>query len=198
MYKVIGMPMSRASRIIWMLEELQLDYDIEPALPGSESALAHNASGKIPILLDDEGALVDSVAICQYLADKSGRFTYPAGTRERAIQDSFTQFAADDLETPLWTAAKHSFVLPKEQRVKEVKPSCKWEFAHSLEALEQRLGAGPYLMGDEFTVADLMVTNCILWSAAAKFDAPSAKIQAYVDGVTARPAHQRAIARGAF
>ena len=198
MYKVIGTPKSRASRVIWMLEELELAYEIDPALPHSDSANAHNPSGKVPALVDDEGVLVDSVAICQYLADKYGQFTYAAGTRERALQDSFTQFAADDLETPLWTAAKHSFVLPAEQRIKEVKPPCKWEFARSLNSLEQRLGSGPYLMGELFTVADLLVTNCIIWSKSAKFDPPPVKVAAYAENVANRPAHLRAVAKGAL
>ncbi len=62
-------------------------------------------------------AVFDSVAICQFLADRHGHLTFKAGTIERAHQDSFTQFAVDDIESALWTAAKHTFVLPEEYRV---------------------------------------------------------------------------------
>lgn len=182
-----------------MLEELALPYEIDACLPHAESAKALNPSGKIPVLVEpDGGTLLDSIAIVQYLADQHQRFTFAAGTRERAVQDSFTQFAADDLETPLWTAAKHSFVLPADKRVRAVKPTCNWEFGRSLQALEARLGDGPYLMGEEFTVADLIMTNCILWGRMAKFDPPPKRVEDYAERVSSRPAHQRAIEQGSF
>lgn len=197
MYKVVGTPQSRAGRVIWLLEELGEPYEIVPAKPHDDEARACNPSGKVPALIEDDGSvLLDSVAICQYLADKHQQFTSKAGTLARARQDSFTQFAVDDLETPLWTAAKHSFVLPKEHRVREVKPACKWEFGRALLVLENRLGSGPYVMGEKFTLADLLLVNCVRWAKAAKFDPPPERIADYVAQISERPAAQRAIAIG--
>lgn len=199
MYTVIGMPKSRAARVIWMLEELREPYRIDPCLPHSQSATENNPSGKIPALIEADGhILVDSLAILTYLADKYQKFTHPAGTRERALQDSLTQFAADDLETPLWTAAKHSFILPEDKRVKAVKATCKWEFARSLEVLDQRLGERQFAVGDDFTIADLMLTNCILWSKMARFDPPPPRILAYAERIADRPAHRAAVDKGSF
>jgi len=116
MYVVIGHPASRASRVIWMLEELGEDYEIVPAGPHSDQIKELNPSGKLPAFKDGDTVLIDSVAICQYLADKHGRLTHRAGTPLRGLQDSFTQFAMDDVEYPLWTEAKHRFVYPEKHR----------------------------------------------------------------------------------
>ena len=80
MYKIVGFPRTRAMRVMWLLEELGEPYQIDPALPQSEDARSLNPSGKVPILIDGEAAITDSVAICTYLADKHGQFTFPAGT----------------------------------------------------------------------------------------------------------------------
>ena len=73
----------------------------------------------------------------QYLADKHGKMTFKPGTIDRAHQDSFTQFAVDDVESPLWFAAKHSFALPEEYRVADVKRT-----GVTVELAEARLGLG--------------------------------------------------------
>ena len=57
MYKVIGFPKTRAFRVLWMLEELGLDYDVDPVKPRSEEAKAYNPSGKVPVLLVDGEAI---------------------------------------------------------------------------------------------------------------------------------------------
>jgi len=173
MYKIIGFPQTRAMRVIWLLEELGEPYVIDPAMPQSDAIKAVNPSGKVPALADGDLVVTDSVAICTYLADKHGKCTFPAGTPDRARQDSFTQFCVDELEGPLWTAAKNTFVLPEDVRVPAIKDTCRFEFARALKALEGRLGEGPYVMGEKFTIADILIGHCASWAVVAKFDLPS-------------------------
>ena len=109
--------------------------------------LALNPSGKVPVFKDGDLVLTDSTAIMTYLADKHGGLTHAAGTPDRARQDALTHCILDEIDAVLWTAARHSFILPKEQRVADVKPSLMWEYAHNIERLMNRL-EGPYLMGD--------------------------------------------------
>jgi glutathione S-transferase len=123
MYTVTGSPMSRTFRVIWALEEMGLPYELNPASPQSPEVLALNASGKVPVLQEDGEILTDSTAIITYLADKHGKLTAPAGTLARARQDAMTQLCLDELDAVLWTAARHSFALPKDQRVPEIKPA---------------------------------------------------------------------------
>ncbi|NNK79463.1 MAG: glutathione S-transferase family protein [Litoreibacter sp.] len=192
MYKVIGAGRSRAFRVLWMLEELGLDYEHDPALPGSDAARAHNPSGKIPALLEDGNALTDSTAIITYLADKHGRFTSPAGTVARARQDAITHTVLDEFDAVLWTAARHSFILPEEKRLPEIKDSLKWELARSEAALAQRIGDAPFAMGEEMTVPDIILTHCLSWAINAKFGISDPRLSAYFERMKARPAFQAA------
>ena len=127
------------------------------------------------------------------MADKYNQLTFPAGTIERAQQDSFTQFILDELDSILWTAARHSFVLPKEMRVSELKNTLHWEFARSLKVLESRMGAGPNVMGEKFTIPDIILTHIGGWARVAKFDIPDGKLRDYFRQQIKRPAYKSAI-----
>jgi glutathione S-transferase len=190
MYTVIGGLASRAFRVLWLLEELGLDYTHLKAGPRSDEVVAHNPSGKIPVLLDGDVAITDSVAIMTYLADKHGALTAPAGTLERARQDAMTQRIVDEIDGPLWLAARHSFVLPEEQRVPEVKPSAKWEFARAEAALARDMGDGPFVMGEAMTVPDILLTHCLGWALVAKFGVTEPVLSAYLDRMRDRDAYK--------
>ena len=195
MYTVIGTVKSRALRVIWMLEELGLDYEHIPAGPRSEDALRHNPSGKIPALVVDGEPITDSVAIMTFLADRHGALTFPAGTRDRARQDGFTNLVIDELDSVLWTAARHSFVLPAPMRLPAIKDSLKWEFDRSLTRLGDTLGDGPFLMGATMTIPDMLLAHCARWAGNANFPVTDARILAHRDRMLARPAFARAAAR---
>ena len=129
MYKVIGNTNTRTLRVLWAMNEIGLKYEhLKVGAQSAEAQLA-NVSGKVPSLEANGVNIADSTAIITYLADKYNQLTFPAGTIERAQQDSFTQFILDELDSILWTAARHSFVLPKEMRVSELKDTLHWEFA---------------------------------------------------------------------
>ncbi|MGV8951629.1 MAG: glutathione S-transferase family protein [Cypionkella sp.] len=193
MLTLVGTPKSRAFRPLWLLEELGLPYSHLPADPQSPEARDHNPTGKVPILIEDGLTLTDSTAILTYLADKHGQFTAKAGTPERAQQDSLTNFLLDELDAPLWVAARHSFVLPPEHRLPAIKDSLRFEFNQSLARLAARL-RGPYLMGEAFTLPDIIATHCLRWGAAIKFAIPEPRLADYLARTTARPAFQRTAA----
>ncbi|MCP5036192.1 MAG: glutathione S-transferase family protein [Rhodobacteraceae bacterium] len=191
MYQVVGTVRTRAFRVLWMLEELGLEYEHLDVAPWSEKILAYNPSGKVPVLLVDGEPIIDSTAIITYLADKHGALTFPAGTLERARQDALTQFVLDEMDAALWTAARHTFILPEEKRVPEVKPSLKWEFERSQGFLLQRLGKGPFLMGDKMTIPDILACHCAAWAATSKFPLQD-DFKAYSKRLTSREAYLRA------
>ncbi len=197
MYTVIGAVASRAMRVIWMLEELEQPYELIQANPRSPEILSHNPDGKIPALICDGTTLTDSTAITQFLADHHGAFTYPAGTIERAKQDSMTQFCVDEIEGALWTAAKNTFVHPEEHRTPAVKDTCRFEFGLAMQRLEQRLGDGPFVMGEKMTVPDILFGHCSGWARAAKFEIPDGPVRDYFRRLISRPAFQRADAHRA-
>lgn len=200
MYTVVGSPRTRTLRVLWMLEEIGQSYTLDPAPPRSERVRALDPSGKVPLLLLDDGTvLTESVAILTYLADRHHALTAPAGTPERARQDGFTQFCVDQIEGPLWAAAKHRFVLPKELRVEAVEPACRHDFAQAMKILEQRLGTSTFVMGDRFSVPDILIGHSARWATAANFDPPDGgdgPLGAYIARILTRPALARALERG--
>jgi glutathione S-transferase len=195
MYTVIGTVKSRAARVIWLLEELGVAFEHIAAPPRSEGVVSVNPAGKVPVLIEDGVPITDSTAIVQYLADKHGQFTYPAGTLDRARQDSLTQFLLDEFDAALWMAARHSFVLPEELRQSGIKDSLKWEFERSQKTLVARMGKGPFLMGAQMTVPDIILTHCLSWAMTAQFPLMQERLNSYANAMRARPAFQRAMAR---
>lgn len=192
MYTLIGSPKTRAFRVLWALEELGLSYTIKAVPPHSEEILAINPSGKLPALLVDSVAIIDSVAIMQFLADKHGALTHPAGTLERARQDSFTQLIGDELDGSCWIMAKHSFVMPEELRQKDaIRPGVKWDIQRALKSLELRIDNTEWLTGDKFTIADILLVHCSNWMNVCGLDAPTGKSAELIDRIKARPAYVR-------
>lgn len=193
MYTVYGTVPTRAFRVLWALEEIGAPYELKPHGPQSPEVRALNTSGKVPVLVEGGEAITDSTAILTYLADKHGQLTAPAGTLPRARQDALTHMVLDELDAVLWTAARHSFILPEEHRVSAVKESLKWEFARNLARLEERLH-GPYLTGEDFTIADIICGHCLNWAYAAKFPVESEAMLAYGKRLRARDAYRRVAA----
>lgn len=193
MYTVVGAPMTRSFRVLWALEELGQPYELIPALPQSPEILKVTDSGKVPALIEGDAVLTDSTAIITYLADKHGGLTAPAGTLARAQQDAMTQRFLDELDAVLWTAARHSFALPKDQRVADVKPSLMWEFNRNLNRIAPLI-KGPFVMGENFTLADIVLTHCLSWAFGAKFPVNNQAMLDYGKAMRGRAAHQRVAA----
>ncbi|MQQ08142.1 glutathione S-transferase [Epibacterium sp. SM1979] len=190
MYKVIGFPRTRCLRVLWALEELGLAYELEPFLPASDEVKAISPSGKVPVLIEGDFKLSDSVAILHYLADKHGGLLAPAGTQMRAHQDAMTFRLLDEFDALLWTKARHSFVLPKEQRVDGVSDSIAWELNRNLYALADTM-TGPFLVGDSFSVPDILFTHCVAWAKTANIEITNPTILAHAKAMRERPAFQR-------
>lgn len=192
MYKVYGSAASRAARVIWMLEELGVEYEIVATKPHSDELNAVSETGKIPALVDGDLHIFDSAAILSYLADKHGALTFPAGTPERVRLQSMLHFVLDDVEQPLWSAAKHSFILPEELRMLEaLTPSLHFEWTKALKSLEKLLGDNEFVMGGKFTIVDIILGHLGGWGKAMKFPIPEGALTDYFDRIRARDGWQK-------
>ena len=191
--KLYGGKGNRSFRVLWAIEEMGLEFEHIPAAPRSDEVRALNPSGKVPVLVVDGVTITDSVAIIQFLADRHNKLTFAAGTIERAQQDSFTQFACDEMDAVLWVAARNSFIWPEDKRVPAIKPTLKWEYARSARTLAKRLGDKEFLMGDVFTIPDIITAHCANWGRKAGFEIGDEKLNAYVDRVLDRPARKRVL-----
>ncbi|MDQ2094423.1 glutathione S-transferase family protein [Rhodalgimonas zhirmunskyi] len=194
MYDVIGGVENRTFRVLWAMEEMGLDYTFHKSKMHSETVASLNPSGKVPILKVEGKPITDSSAIMQYLADKHDKLTYKAGTIERAQQDSLHFQIIDEIDAVLWVATRHSFTLPEERRVPEVKESLRWEFGLNIARIADKLGDQEFLMGDKMTVPDIILCHCLSWARSAKFDVPHDNLSAYGKRLRGRKAYAKAAA----
>ncbi|WP_370206288.1 glutathione S-transferase family protein [Pararhodobacter marinus] len=194
-YTLIGAVSTRAARPVWMLEELGVPYEHLGVKPHSDDVVRHYPRGKVPVLLVEGEPITDSTAILSYLADAHDQFTARAGTLARARQDMLLQCALDEFDSVLWTSARHSFILPEDKRVPQVKDSLRWEFERNQASMARRMGDGPYLTGEKFSIADIVLGHCLLWAKAAKFEITEPALVEYFDRISERPAYKATMAK---
>ncbi len=204
MLQLYNYPKTRGVRVTWMLEELEAEYEFK-LVPFGENGFASedyvkiNPAGKVPALRDGDLLLTESAAIVTYLGDKfPARQLVPApGTAARARYDQWCYFVLAELEQPLWTKGKHSFVFPPEKRVPAILETAEWEFQKALNILSQGLGDNKYILGAEFSAADILIGQTLLWASVANQPVDFQNIKDYTDLVLGRDALQRARAREA-
>lgn len=202
MITLFGYPQTRSTRVAWMLEELGVDYNVRAIdlMQGegySEDYRKVNPAGKIPALRDGDLVLTESAAINTYLGDKfNNRELVPApGTPERGRYEQWCYFAMCELEQPLWTMGKHRFAIPEQYRVAAVMPTAEWEFQQALALFEKGLGEQPWILGDTFSAADIMLAHTLMWAVGFKQPVAADNLRNYLDRAKARPALQRAVER---
>lgn len=199
MLTVYGCANTRSTRVVWTLEETGAEYEYVPidlrAGAGRQpDYLALNIGGKVPTLVDGEFVLTESAAICTYVGDRfpDAGLVPLVGTRERARYNQWCYFALSELEQPLWTIAKHRFALPERRRVPAVLDTAGWEFAVAAKVLAMGLGGEAFIVGERFTVADILIANTLAWARAYKLPLEHDNLQAYTARLWDRPALAKA------
>ncbi len=197
--KLYGYPMSRSTRALWALEEANALYDfvLVDLFKGEGRAPAFraiNPAGKVPVLVDDDLVLSESAAICTYVADQHpGMKLVPTvGCRNRARYNQWCFFAIGELEQPLWNLSKHQFALPEARRVPALLDTARWEFGVAVELLAQGLGPREFILGDQFSMADVLLAHTLDWATAVGLPLGSAAVEDYARRMLSRPALQRA------
>lgn len=193
MITLYSYPNTRSLRVAWTLEELGLEYacqhiDLREGINQGAEHLARHPDGKLPALSDGELTLFESVAICRYLAERYGEGRLlPNDPLLRARVDQWLLFVISELEQPLWTQAKHKFALPQERRVPAILPTAAWEFQRALAALQRGFDGHGWLLGEPFTVADILLGHTLNWAHAFKQPLPET-LKAYRQRCNERPA----------
>ena len=98
----------------------------------------------------------------------------------------------DEVDMILWAAARHSFILPEEQRVNAIKPSLKWEFKKNIDRIMDEKES-KFLMGEEFMLPDIILAHCGSWARSAKFPSENKRFIDYIKFCYERPAVKRLI-----
>ena len=191
-------PATRAVRPRWLLEEMQLPYQLHPIdLFGGEGNnpeyLRINPHGAVPAAKIDGQVMLESGAICQWLTDR-----YPdkglapkQGSKARMSYEQWMYFTLGTLELPVWLTSLHGTILPEAQRVPAIVNWAAERNTPILEILNSELEGKDYLLGSQFSTADIMVGSTLLWQPDAVQKYPP--LQAYTERLTDRAAYQRAV-----
>jgi glutathione S-transferase len=207
---------SRSQRILWLLEELGLDYDIKYYQRDPETMLAPaslravHPLGKSPVITDDELTLAESGAIIEYLVERygDGRFAPPLDVVERLRYRYWLHYAEGSLMPPL--LIKLVFDKMEEKSpfflrpiVRSISRPIKSSFLEPqitthLDYLESELEHYPWFASNEFTAADIQMSFPVEAAAErAGLDASRPKLMDWLARIHARPSYQHAVKRGA-
>ncbi len=165
MIKLFGRGQSRSFRGVWALQECGLEFEYKHVDPTNldDGYADLNSQTKVPTMTDGDLVLSESAAIVNYAGVKSGKFI-PTDLAGCAAYDNFCYFVMTDLEQPLWTIGKHKMLLPEEHRVEAVLKTAVYEFQKSQDALMALWRNKPYALGDEFTLADVLLGQTANWA----------------------------------
>ena len=197
MIKLYWCPKTRASRILWLLEELREPFEIvtinlrDPEARTSPGFRAASPMGKVPALSDGPVQLAESAAIALYLADR-----YPDAGLAPAIDDP------DRGRYLYWSIFTPAVIEPamseKFNGWKVSRATSGWgDWASMIQTLSSGLNPGPWLLGDAFSAADVLVGSSVYFMKLFGILPEIAALTAYADRCIARPAYQRALARDA-
>ncbi len=191
--KIHGPNQSRALRTVWMANELGLDYeqdtmDFRSGVTRKPEYLSINRAGHVPAIEDGDFALGESCAINIYLAKKHGKLM-PKDLQGEARVLEWSFWVMTDVEKPILNYLFHAAMLPEDQRDPKVVEQSKKDLEWPLTVLNNHLADHDYLVGNEFTVADLNVAGVLLWAKLSKFDMSAyPNIPDWLNRCTKRPA----------
>jgi glutathione S-transferase len=197
--RIYGIARTRAFRALWVANELGLDYEHLPIEIGEAGArapefLAINPNGRLPFIDDDGFVLFESLAITLYLAKKhSPGKLYPAALEDEAKtwQWSFWAISEVDRGVNIWSL--HAVRLPPAERDAAKRDEALKVIATPFKILDAAVAKQPYLLGEDFTVADLNVAAII--SRAIDMDLSAVpNLKAWLTRCLNRPAARAALA----
>lgn len=198
-----GATTSRTIRAHWALRELRLEYRCEPILPRSGQTktaqyTAVNPRQKVPTLVDGDFTITESAAIISYLSAIYGteeNCLVPTGKRERARYDEWAYFIMAELDaTSLYVVRRHLGLPGIYGEAPVAVDAALAYFQRQIGSVARALDDGrPWLMGDRFTGADMLLTTCLTW--ATRLEQPLAdSLISLRDRAIARPAYRVAAA----
>ena len=184
---------TRSIRVRWTLQELGVDFEaITVNLAAGEHRrpefLKVNPAGKLPVLVDGNLVLSESVAIVKYLAEKyPDRGLLPTSLQERAEVDRWLLFTATELEQPLWRISRHSSIYPVNDRIPADIPLASREFKEMAAVAEQHFKDRRFVVGDHATVADFVLAYTLDWANEIGLLADCPSLRAYIERMYSRP-----------
>lgn len=184
---------SRSSIVLWMLEEIGQPYDIKlVTLSKGDNLkpeyLAINPMGKVPALKHGDTVITEVAAICTYLADEfpDRKLNVPVGAPQRGVYLKWLFFGPGCLEPAVVDRAA-----PRKEEARRAMLGY-GDFDTTMNVVAKAVEKGPWLMGDQFTAADVVIGANIRWGMIFKMIPERKEFLDYAARIAARPAAQRA------
>ena len=194
-------PRSRSARPRWLLEEIGAAYELVTLDLAKQEHLsaAHrqrHPHAKVPVLVDGDLALIESAAICLHLADRfpAAQLAPPVGTPERGRYYQWMVYAIATLEPPVLQVFLHTVRLPEAERSAAQAAAGRAQFAEVAQVLTDALGGHPFLLGERFSAADVLLGMACYFLRQFGIVQDEPVLFAYIERCMARPALQRALA----
>jgi glutathione S-transferase len=184
---------TRSIRVRWTLQELGVEFEAVTVnmLAGehrSPAFLKINPAGKLPVLVDGDLVLTESVAIVLYLAEKyRDKGLIPSDLAQRAQLHRWVMFAATELEQPLWRISRHTALYPEDRRLPGEVVLAREDFKPMAAVLEEHLKGRRFVVGDKATVADFVLAYTLDWANEVQLLDGFPQSRAYVERMYARP-----------
>lgn len=190
---------SRGFRVLWTLEELQLPYRLVyiPFPPRARAPwfLEENSLGTIPLFIDGDARLTESVAICQYICGKyDDRLAVSPDSPEYGQWLAWSVFAEATMNYTLSVGLRYGWIEREPNRKPDVVEFYKSRFLEKAHFLSAGLGKNDFLVESRFTIADICVGyNFVLAEFMGYMDELPDNVQAYWARLKALPSYQRCL-----
>jgi glutathione S-transferase len=184
---------TRSIRVRWTLQELGVDFeaitvDLLAGEHRSPAFLKINPAGKLPVLVDGEMILTESVAIVLYLAEKyRDKGLIPIDAQQRAQMIRWLLFTTTELEQPLWRIARHTSLYPENKRLPGELALARDDFVAMANVLEAYMSGRKFVVGNSATVADFVLAYTLDWAKLANVLDRLPRLEAYMEEMYARP-----------
>jgi glutathione S-transferase len=184
---------TRSIRARWVLQELGEEFEaVTVNLAAGDHRrpqfLEINPAGRVPVLVDGDLTITESVAIVLYLAERDPQRRFlPRDIALRSQVYRWLMFAATELEQPLWRIARHTALYPEDLRLPAELPIARRDFAGMAAVLERHMKDRPFVVGDQVTVADFVMAYTLDWANEARLLGECPILLAYLERMYARP-----------
>ena len=184
---------TRSIRVRWTLLELEVEFEaITVNLATGEhqslECLKLNPAGKVPVLVDDDFVLTESVAIVLYLAEKyHHKGLMPTDFRQRALVNRWLLFTVTELEQPLWRIARHTTLYPEHLRLPGDVSIARQDFTDMAAVMEQYMQGRKFIVGDTLTVADIVAAHTLDWANEVQLLNKFPQLFRYMEWLYERP-----------
>ena len=190
---------TRSARVLWLLHELGMPCEIqrvdvfsgEGRRPEYQAVHPH---GFVPALEDDGVVLIESSAICMYLADKHGthRLAPAVGTPARGKYYEWMVYIPATADPCLETIMFHTMFLPEEKRLPQLVEKAKKTWSRVEKRFATSLGGSEWALGETFSAADVVLGSALAWAKMAGVFGGNAPLADYFERASSRPAFKTA------